>query len=126
MKTLLAVAFTLTLTFPALAIAQQPAAPQAPTYSPAEIKQLVKDAHTQTQYEALTSYYKAQQQTFNAHAQDEWSEYVRRSQLTSGPMQKYPRPVDSSKNRYEYFSYEAAQMADRAAYFEKLSSSKSE
>ena len=50
-------------------------------------------------------------------AQSEKAEWDRRSQNTTGISQKYPRPVDSSRNRYEYFTYEAGQMSQQATHF---------
>jgi len=119
----IAVAFTLALSSPALVMAQPMATPQAPTYSKAEVKQMTRSAHTPEEYQALASYYKSQREAFRERARGEWSEAIHRSAFDFGPMQKYPRPVDSSMHRYEYFSYEAKQMEQKAAYFEKLSSS---
>ena len=39
----------------------------------------------------------------------------------AGMAAKYPRPVDSSRNRYEYFLYEAGQMSQQAEHYESLS-----
>lgn len=122
----IAVAVTVALTVPALTIAQPTAAPKAPAYSRAELKQMLRDAHTSEQYKALADYYRGQQQSFRERARGEWSEAIRRSAITFGPAAKYPRPVDSSMHRYEYFSYEAEQMAQKAAHFEKLSASASQ
>lgn len=112
---------TQTLTSPSMAIAQQLAVWQAASYSHAEVKQMLQNAHTPEQYQALAAYFREQQQSFRERARGEWSEAVRRSQFSFVTAAKYPRPVDSSMNRYEYFSYKSRQMAQKAAYFERLS-----
>lgn len=89
-------------------------------YSKNEVKQMVREAHTSQQYRTLADYFRSQQQMFEQEAQSEKREWERRSQNTSGLAQKYPRPVDSSKNRYEYFSYEAGQMSQQASRYEEL------
>jgi len=83
----------------------------------------IQDAHTAEQYHALAAYFKSRQTQFEQQAQSEKQEWERRSQNVSGPAAKYPRPVDSSKHRYEYFTYEADQMSQQAEHFESLSSS---
>jgi len=93
----------------------------APNYSKAEVHMMVREAHTADQYRALASYFRAQQSKFQAQAQSEKQEWERRSQNVAGPSAKYPRPVDSSKNRYDYFTYEAGQMGKQAAHYESLS-----
>ena len=82
---------------------------------------MIQAAHTEEQYKVLATYFRSQQQTFEQQAQAEKVEWDRRSQNVTGPAAKYPRPVDSSKNRYEYFTYEARQMNEQAAHYESLS-----
>lgn len=88
--------------------------------SKAEIKKMERDAQTARQYQALSAYFSDRQKWFEEQAQSEKLEWERRSQNTSGVAAKYPRPVDSSKNRYEYFSYEAGQMNQQAAKYQAL------
>jgi hypothetical protein len=85
------------------------------------LQKMIREAHTPQQYQQLASYFKAQQQTMQQKAQEEKAEWQRRSQITVSVAQKYPRPVDSSRNRYEYFAYEADQMGRQAAHYESLS-----
>jgi len=89
-------------------------------YSNAELKQMEQEAHTAQQYQTLASYFRSRQQDFEQQAQSEKAEWERRSQNVTGPAAKYPRPVDSSKNRYDYFTYEAQQMSQQAAHYESL------
>lgn len=94
----------------------------APQYSKTEVHRMMREAHTVDQYRALADYFRAQQQHFEFQAQAEKEEWERRSQNVSGPAAKYPRPVDSSRNRYEYFTYEAQAMQQQAAHYDGLAS----
>jgi hypothetical protein len=96
------------------------AAPADLPHSKAEVNQMVRGAHTAQQYHILAGYFRAQQQKFESEAQSEKQEWERRSQNTTGLAQKYPRPVDSSKNRFEYFSYQADHMSQQASRYEEL------
>jgi spore coat polysaccharide biosynthesis protein SpsF (cytidylyltransferase family) len=89
-------------------------------YSRAQLRQLTKEAHTQSQYQALAEHFRNQQQRFQQQAHSEEQEWVRRSQFTVGVAQKYPRPADSAKNLYDYYAYEADQNGKLAAQYEKL------
>ena len=89
-------------------------------YSNAELKTMEQQAHTAQQYEALASYFRSRQQDFKLQAHAEMDEWARRSQFVTGLAAKYPRPVDSSRNRYEYFKYEAQKMSQQAAHYESL------
>ena len=91
--------------------------------SPAQAEQMLHSARTVEQYQMLAGYFHARQLVFEEKAQAEKLEWERRSQITAASYQKYPRPADSSRNRYEYFTYEAQQMAQQAAHFESLSTS---
>jgi hypothetical protein len=82
---------------------------------------MIRDAHTAQQYHEIATYFESRQQSFEQQAQSEKLEWKRRSQNVTGPAAKYPRPVDSSRNRYEYFTYEAQQMAQQVQHFESLS-----
>ena len=62
--------------------------------------------------------------TDQAHDEIVW--FARRSMNVSLPAAKYPTPLDSSKNRYEYFDYEAQKMSQQAAHYENLSASATE
>ncbi len=92
-----------------------------PSYSQSEVKQMIRDAHTAQQYRDLATYFRERQQYFAQQAQSEKIEWDRRSQITAASYQKYPRPADSSRNRYEYFTFEAQQMASQADRFDNLS-----
>jgi len=95
----------------------------SPHIGKSELRRMMREAHTPEQYRALATYFRAQQHHFEQEAQADKDEWIRRSANVSGPSAKYPRPVDSSKNRYEYFSYEAQEMDRQAVHYEGLSAS---
>lgn len=98
------------------------AQPQTGTqYSHAEVQKMIRDARTAQQYQTLATYFRARQQALEQQAQSEKVEWDRRSQITAASYQKYPRPADSSRDRYEYFTNEVQQMGEQAAHFENLS-----
>jgi hypothetical protein len=102
------------------------AAPPSATYSHAQLQAMMREAHTQQQFQVLATYFRARQQHFKEQAAAEMVEWDRRSQNVVGPAEKYPRPVDSSRNRYEYFSHEAAQMGQQAARYELMAAGQQE
>ena len=111
MTRVIPVALTIALAF--VVGAQSSAQPSnTARYSKSEIKQMVHDA--------LAQYFRSQQLADEQQAQSEKTEWERRSQNVTGSAAKYPRPVDSSRNRYEYYAYEAQQMGQQAEYYEGL------
>jgi hypothetical protein len=92
----------------------------APDYTKAELHKLVREAHSSEQYRSLARYFRAQQTKYQQQAQEEKAEWERRSQNVTGAAAKYPRPVDSSRNRYEYFTYKAGQLDSQASHYETL------
>jgi hypothetical protein len=120
MKRLIPVAVTVALAFATIEVVQAKAA-DVSHLSQTEVKEMVRNAHSVEQYKTLAGYFRARQQAFEQQAQSEKAEMDRRSQNTTGISQKYPRPVDSSRNRYQYFTYEADQMSQQAAHYESLS-----
>jgi hypothetical protein len=91
-------------------------------YSRAELQSMIRSAHSTQQYQTLAAYFRSRQDALEKQAAAEKAELDRRSQITAAAYQKYPRPVDSSRNRYEYFTYEANQMSQQAAHYESLTS----
>jgi hypothetical protein len=112
--------------FAALVLAVGIAHPETPApanLDHAQLKEMMRSAHSAEQYQTLASYYRSKQHDFEQKAQAEKVEWDRRSQNAGGPAAKYPRPADSSRNRYEYFTYEAQQMNQQATHYETLSAS---
>jgi hypothetical protein len=109
----------------AIALAAGSVAARAESSTPvklsnAELKQMEQDAHTSQQYQELASYFRLRQQDFRQQAVSEVPLMAWRSQFTFSLAAKYPRPYDSSRNRYDYFMYETHQMSQKAAYYEGL------
>lgn len=91
--------------------------------SGSELRRMERQAHTPEQYQRVASACRAQQQYFQQEADAEMHEWIRRMQIVNPVWEKYPRPVDSSRNRYEYFKYEAQRMSDQASYYEAMAAS---
>jgi hypothetical protein len=127
MNTRIRIAYSLLAFAVAVGVASAESAGSAVStnYSGSELKSMMRNAHTQQDYQALATYFRGRQQTFEQKAQSEKIEWDRRSQNVTGPAAKYPRPVDSSKNRYEYFTYEAQQMGQQATHYEQLTATAS-
>jgi outer membrane biogenesis lipoprotein LolB len=89
--------------------------------SSSDVKKMMQDAHTAQQYQALGAYFRSRQKAFEqkAHSEIEW--IARRDQNVSLNAARYPAPLESARDRYEYFNYEAQQMSRQAARYESLS-----
>ncbi len=97
--------------------------PTSPSYNHAELRKMISEAHTAAQYKALATYFSSQQKSYEQRAAEEKQEWERRSQVNAALYRKYPRPEDSSRNRYEYFAYEAQQMNAQASHYQRLAAS---
>jgi hypothetical protein len=97
--------------------------PGSAIHSSSELKSMLRSAHTVQDYSALATYFRGRQSEFEQQAQSEKIELDRRSMNPALVAAKYPNPVASSRNRYEYFTYEAQQMGQQAAHYEQLSAS---
>ena len=89
-------------------------------YTQAQLKQLVKDANTPSQYQTLAGYYDAQQKRYLAQAAEEKQEWARRSANVMLTAAKYPRPVNSAHYLYDYFTYKAGEAGQLAAKYVQL------
>jgi hypothetical protein len=92
------------------------------TYTQAQVKQLERNAHAPDQYKALASYYGERQKSYLQEAAEEKKEWERRSQNVMGVLAKYPRPVDSARNLYEYYMSKASEAGSLEAKYNQLSS----
>lgn len=86
-----------------------------------DLKKMIREAHTAEDYLTLASYFRFRQQEFEEQAKSEKIEWDRRAMNSYLAAAKYPNPVASSRNRYEYFTYEAQKMSSQAARYENLS-----
>jgi len=123
MKRNLFAAFILSCALASVGSAQQAASPGAngPQYTKAQLKQLVQDAHTPDQYKALAGYYRGRRESYLQQAAEEKLEWDRRSQNTMSIAAKYPRPVDSARNLYEYYMSMASESNSLASKYDQLS-----
>jgi hypothetical protein len=88
--------------------------------SSSQLKQMARDAHTPEQYNALAQSYDQLQKSYLAKAAEEKQEWDRRSQNAVSISAKYPRPVDSARNLYEYYAYKASEAGALAAKYSQL------
>jgi hypothetical protein len=82
-------------------------------------------AHSPEQFKILASYYGAQHGYFLQQAAVEKQEWERRSQNVTGVLAKYPRPVDSARNLYEYYMDKASETGALEAKYGILATSTS-
>jgi hypothetical protein len=89
-------------------------------YTQAQVKQLVSSANSTEQYKALASYFGKQHKDYLKQATQEKAEMERRSQNVTGVLAKYPRPVDSARNLYEYYMYKASEAGAMEAKYSRM------
>jgi hypothetical protein len=99
------------------------AAANGTQYTKSQLSQLVREAHTPEQYAALATYYEARQSDYAKQAAEEKQEWARRSQNIVSIAAKYPRPVDSARNLYEYYDLMAKESGQMGAKYRELSGS---
>jgi nitrogen fixation/metabolism regulation signal transduction histidine kinase len=114
----------LSFAFASAGIAQDTASSTATEahYTQAQLKQLTHTAHTQEQYAALVIYYGERQNNYLQKAAEEKQEWVRRSQNITSIAAKYPRPVDSARNLYDYYMYKASEAGSIEVKYNRLAS----
>ena len=88
-------------------------------YTQAQMKKLARNAHAPAQYAVLSSYYGAQKEDYLRQAAEDKKEWERRSKNVSGHFGKYPRPVDSARNLYEYYMYKASEAGTLEAKYNR-------
>jgi hypothetical protein len=122
MKNTFVAATTLSLALAISAATTASALPADKTSQPtgAQLKQMANDAKTPEQYTAVAQSYSQLQKSYLAKAAEEKQEWDRRSQNIVSIAAKYPRPVDSARNLYEYYSYKASESAALAAKYSQL------
>lgn len=120
-RNLIATSF-LSLAFAIAASAQGAAASSDATthYTRAQLRQLVRNAHAPDQYTALANYYGQRRSEYLEKAAEEKQEWARLSRNIGGVAPKYPRPIDSARNRYEYLMYEASEAGALEAKYSRL------
>ena len=89
-------------------------------YTQAQVKELRREARTPAQYGVLAHYYDGQQKKYSALAATEQQEWTRRSKDITSISAKYPRPVDSARNLYEYYAYRADEATKLSLKYQQL------
>jgi hypothetical protein len=88
--------------------------------TPAYLKQAARDARTREQYSALADCYKQIQKDNLDQAAAEKQEWERRNQSIMVIAAKYPRPVDSARNLYEYYLSKASEAEKMSEKYSQL------
>lgn len=113
--------FALMLLFSAatqLASAQQTASDARLTR--AEVRRMVREAHTVDQYSALADYYATAGRMYKRKAAEEMHLWAERSAMINPLSEKWPRPVDSARNLHDYYEYKANQAFQLQTKYSKL------
>jgi len=100
--------------------AAQRDSPNESQYSGSQIKKIAREAHTVEQYTVLADYYAVRQHIYKRKAANEMRLWALRSEMTNPLREKWPRPVDSARNLYEYYEYQIAQSAALFAKYDGL------
>jgi hypothetical protein len=103
---------------PAFAQSSPATAESQPT--PAQVKQMAREAQTPQQFAALADYYQAQSRTYSRMASAEMTEWSRRAEMVTPLSEKWPRPADSARNLSEYYRYKAEKLAATAAQYSRM------
>lgn len=122
MKLIRTFAATLSVTLPLVGMAQMQTQPagQATTISSKEAHSLMKTAHELAQYQELAAYFRGKEQSYRVKRDQELALWNYRAQGIAANQNKYPRPVDSAHNLYDYYVYETDHAAAQAQHYEQL------
>lgn len=93
---------------------------QSISLSTSEVHRLMKTAHKSGQYHTLAAYFRQKEQSFSAERDAELALWNSRKQGIAANQNKYPRPVDSAHNLYDYYAYETSHAAAQAQHYEQL------
>ena len=91
-----------------------------PEYTPTQIRKMAREARTVQQFTVLADYYQTQRRIYQRKAGEEMHLWAERSAQITPLSEKWPRPVDSSRNRYEYFEQMADESAALVEHYNKL------
>jgi hypothetical protein len=90
-----------------------------------QLKQMIREAHTPGQYNALADYYTGLQREYLRKAEEERQEWVQRSKNVIWTGAKTPRPMDFSRDAYQRYMSEATKAESAAAKYGQLAAPKS-
>jgi hypothetical protein len=91
-----------------------------PEYTSAQIRKMIREAHTVQQYTVLADYYQTRQRMYQRKAAEEMHLWSERNAVISPVMEKWPRPVDSARNLHDYYEHMADDSAAKVAHFNHL------
>jgi hypothetical protein len=100
--------------------AEENSASDQPQFTGAQIRKMVREAHTPEQYSDLADYYAIRQRMFKQKAREEMRLWAERNAMINPIYEKWPRPVDSARNLYEYYEYRAGECAKLEAKYSRL------
>jgi len=115
-------AWILSLAFAGIGSAQAPVSStdSSSHYTRAEVKGLARGAHAPNQYMALATYYGERQKNYLRRAEKEKKEWEQLKPNTVSMAAKYPRPVDSARNAYEYYMAKASESGALEAKYSRM------
>jgi hypothetical protein len=91
-----------------------------PDYTPAQVRKMAREAHTVQQYTVLADYYQTRQRMFKRKAAEEMHLWAQRNAVITPLSEKWPRPVDSARNLYDYYVAMENDSAAKVAHFNQL------
>jgi hypothetical protein len=119
-RTLLLACAILTFAGSATVCAAATRSSDRPEYTSAQIRKMIKDAHTVQQYTVLADYYQARNRMFKQKAAEAMHLWAERNAVVSPIYEKWPRPVDSAHNLYDYYVAMENDAAAKVAHFNHL------
>jgi len=111
---------SLALLFLGVARLQAQTKDQSVSLSASDAHRLMKTAHDSGQYRALAAYFRQKEQSSSSQRDAELSLWNSRKQGIAANQNKYPRPVDSAHNLYDYYVYETSHAAAQAHHYEQM------
>jgi hypothetical protein len=100
--------------------AQMAHAEEPPDLTPAQIRDMARSAHTPEQYTQLADYYQARRRMYVKKASETMDLWARRNAVITPLGEKWPRPVDSARDLYDYYLHQAAKSAATAQRYSNL------
>ena len=85
-----------------------------------ELHEMIRNAHTSEQYQALAQYYREKQIDLEEQARAERIEWISLSRGVTWSRTKAPAPAEFARNWYEHLSGKAESMGEKAQRFEDL------
>lgn len=122
MKRVRTIVTMLSIALPLLGMArlQAQTTDQTISLSTSDAHRLMKTAHESGQYHTLAAYFRQKEQSFSAERDAELALWNSRKQGIAANQNKFPRPVDSAHNLYDYYAYETNHAAAQAQHYEQL------